>query len=465
MKKTSSIKTFAGLVSAALIVACSGGADDKDVSSQAPASSDAQGNANYSFFVAGHQYGTPQVNPNGLYQPFERSIQPLIGGDEGLKFGVFTGDVVLYDTTENWTMFQKDAEQLGIPYFVAAGNHDTEKTAHKDFIRTEDYAFEKYGDHFVVLNNSNYSKGVSPAGVALIEAELASLAPEDKIFIFMHHIAWKETGTSFGCIDSNPVSSPTGTENFLDVVLPLLKSKPNEAFVFAGDTGAFLTLGPSYAVEDNVTLLSGGMGGGNGNYFTVDVNNDEVDVNLKWLFNETNPAFSAVRNKEIASNSVNLSDYDDQCMTVRSADESRTDFDASATTIYKLEDDNFSLLNLTRMSQPGEPIRMGADNDNPIVLLSGLPIKNDMDYIMRLQFESSVESRGGLFLSQLPPKAPPSFDIARQIRFDTERGNNTHYIDFNGSDVGTKLRIDPISEAGTIDLQNIEIREVPRFGR
>ena len=464
MKKTSSIKTFAGLVSAALIVACSGGADDKDVSSQAPASSDAQADANYSFFVAGHAYGTPQTKANGLHDPFKAQLNALLATGYSPDFGILTGDVVPRDTAENWTALNSDLSALDTPIYIAPGNHDVRFGANADFVDLSDKVFRKGRDLFVVLNNTSNNWGLSADQIALVQKEMASVGPDGNVFMFLHHLAWYEADNQYQCIDTNPKTAKDGPSNFMTEVMPLLKRAGNPVYVFAGDTGAVLSKGPSYSVVDNITLLAGGMGGGNGHYFTVDVNDGEVDVKLNWLYDQVNPAFTATRNKEIATNSIEPSDYDVQCMTVRSADRSRSDFDASGTTIYTLGDDNFSLLNFTRTSRPGEAIRLRADNDNPIVLLNGLPIKDDMDYVMRLQFRSSVESRGGLFLSQVPPQAPPAFDIARQIKFDAQGGNNTHYIDFNGSKVGTKLRIDPISEAGTIDLQNIEIREVPRFG-
>ena len=82
---------YIGLILTLALFSCS--KDGSVVSEEVP--------INYSFFIAGHTYGTPGVDNEGVHPPFRNKFD-FIKDDESLNFGVFTGDIVPVGTIQNW---------------------------------------------------------------------------------------------------------------------------------------------------------------------------------------------------------------------------------------------------------------------------------------------------------------------------------------------------------------------------
>lgn len=59
----------------------------------------------YSFFVAGHVYGSPGVDNAGVHPPFKNQFEYL-KNDPTMKFGVFTGDIVPIGTENKCVDFR-----------------------------------------------------------------------------------------------------------------------------------------------------------------------------------------------------------------------------------------------------------------------------------------------------------------------------------------------------------------------
>ncbi|MCD6178635.1 MAG: hypothetical protein J7K39_01910, partial [Bacteroidales bacterium] len=55
----------------------------------------------YSFFTAGHTYGSPNNPHLGLHYPFVYYI-PTINNYPNMEYGFFTGDVVVSSTSTYW---------------------------------------------------------------------------------------------------------------------------------------------------------------------------------------------------------------------------------------------------------------------------------------------------------------------------------------------------------------------------
>ena len=77
----------------------------------------------YSFFVAGHTYGSPSNYIGGIYEPFKSKFN-WMNQDTLLKFGVLTGDIVKYATEEYWDLVDDDLIDLKSQVYFAVGNHD-----------------------------------------------------------------------------------------------------------------------------------------------------------------------------------------------------------------------------------------------------------------------------------------------------------------------------------------------------
>lgn len=109
--------------------------------------------ARYAFLVAGHTYGVPGVDNVGVHPAF-RSWFPQINA-RALDLAVFTGDVVSASTMTNWDEIDAGLEQLHLPVYIAAGNHDlTDRALYVSRHGPTYYSFEHQGDLFVVLDGS-----------------------------------------------------------------------------------------------------------------------------------------------------------------------------------------------------------------------------------------------------------------------------------------------------------------------
>ena len=106
----------------------------------------------YSFFIAGHTYGTPGVDNDGLHPAFKNKFD-LIQSDGHIDFGVLTGDIVITGTEQNWNEVDNDIIDLGLPVYFAAGNHDvTDRTLFESRYGQTYYSFVHQSDLFIVLD-------------------------------------------------------------------------------------------------------------------------------------------------------------------------------------------------------------------------------------------------------------------------------------------------------------------------
>jgi len=235
----------------------------------------------YSFFTAGHTYGSP-MNPHyGLHYPFVNYF-PSIENYSNIEIGFLTGDVVVYSTAAYWDMAQIDIDKLNIPVHIAAGNHDMGS----EFVsRFGDYYFSfiQHNDLFIVLTPGLGSWNINGAQLEFLTNTLDSnYANVNNIFIFMHELIWWAPDNEYQNIKINYEPHYPGSTNFDIVVKPLLLSFPNKITIYAGDLGA--TNGVSafmYHSFDNITLIASGMGGGiQDNIIVTEVYEDSVYYNL-----------------------------------------------------------------------------------------------------------------------------------------------------------------------------------------
>ena len=105
----------------------------------------------YSFFVAGHVYGSPGTSEIGLHKPFMVELLKLDSVD--YSFGVLTGDVVQNGHAEEWSALEKDLDSLDLKIHFALGNHDykNESLLRQSFPNTY-YSFNKENDLHIVLD-------------------------------------------------------------------------------------------------------------------------------------------------------------------------------------------------------------------------------------------------------------------------------------------------------------------------
>ena len=228
--------------------------------------------ADYSFFVAGHAYGHPVTrlaNPDilGLYPPFMNRVH-------GNDFGVLTGDIVYKSNDREWSATIKDIDSLGVPVFIAAGNHD-KVGPYFDKMYKSYFSFEYGGDLFIILDPNLDKWNISGDQLAFLKGVIRDYG---NTFVFFHQVLWHDRVKT-------PVNSLSGKGdniNFWSEVFPLFREN---TYLFAGDTGVQEHQQPMIAKHQGVTLIASGMGGGvNDNYIEVTVR-DTVELNTIWLQN------------------------------------------------------------------------------------------------------------------------------------------------------------------------------------
>ncbi len=233
----------------------------------------------YSFFVAGHTYGKPGVDNAGVHPPFKRKFD-LIKSDTLIKFGILTGDIVLNGTAKNWDEVDKDIEELGVPVYFAAGNHDmSDRELFESRYGKTYYSYVYNNDLFIILDPNLDSWNISGEQLQFLTDELREKAGDAAdIFILFHQVLWWSADNIFSNLQVNSLALRADTINFWSEVEPLFHSLPNSVYLFAGDVGAYDNGDEfMYYHYDNITFIASGMGGeARDNFVIVDVQPDKT---------------------------------------------------------------------------------------------------------------------------------------------------------------------------------------------
>ncbi|MDC0297006.1 metallophosphoesterase [Crocinitomicaceae bacterium] len=231
----------------------------------------------YSFFIAGHTYGTPGVDNIGVHPPFKNKFD-LIKNDERINFGVFTGDIVPNGSAQNWNEIDSDVTDLGLPVYFAAGNHDiTDRVLFESRYGQTYYSFVHQSDLFIVLDPNLDEWNISDNQLQFLENALNSEAQNvNNIFVFFHQVLWWEPDNIYQNVTLNSLAGRADTINFWNEIEPLFNGLPKPVHMFAGDVGAFNTGSEfMYHKYENITLIASGMGGNvRDNFIIIDVHED-----------------------------------------------------------------------------------------------------------------------------------------------------------------------------------------------
>jgi len=218
----------------------------------------------YSFFVAGHVYGSPAVDTVGIHPPLASAI-PYLNERVGIELGVFTGDVVKKPSTASWEQLVIDLDLLNADSYIAPGNHDLlDIDLYREYIGDTQFNFNHKGDLFIILETTTTNWNVTTEKIAELKAEINSeLEASSKVFVFCHQLLWYEEGTKYDACPPNSTQGKEGITDFFSEFLPMLNELDQEVIVYAGDLGAFENgCAVMYEEIDNVTLIGSGMGGG-----------------------------------------------------------------------------------------------------------------------------------------------------------------------------------------------------------
>lgn len=251
----------------------------------------------YSFFTAGHTYGSPDNTTFGLYYPFDDYI-PKINNYPSMELGFLTGDVVVHPTIPRWDSVQEDIDKFNMPIYIAAGNHDLSE----EFVARFGpyyYNFFHKGDLFIILTPGLDSWNISGDQLDFLKRVLEeNYTTVKNVFIILHELIWWSPTNEYSKIKINAVSHYPGSSNYQSEIEPLLLSYPNHITIYAGDLGCYPHVTPfMYHSYDNITLIGSGMGGGlQDNFIITDVYKDSIDYRLIALNGQDSTALGELEN-------------------------------------------------------------------------------------------------------------------------------------------------------------------------
>lgn len=217
----------------------------------------------YSFFVAGHTYGTHGVDNVGLHPAFVAQFDKL-KKDSLMKFGFLTGDIVLQGTEKNWNEVDSQLNQLNIPVYFAAGNHDlTDPALFESRYGRTYFSFSYNEDLFIVLCPEINGWNIPENQLTFIDSTLEKNAKTcQNIFVFFHQVLWWSPDNEFKNFKPNSTSDRDSNMNFWTDVEPKFQKINKPVFMFAGDVGKHPD-GNEYLFhqKENITFVASGMGG------------------------------------------------------------------------------------------------------------------------------------------------------------------------------------------------------------
>lgn len=258
----------------------------------------------YSFFIAGHTYGKPFVENDGFHPPFKEKFFYIKSRTE-IEFGVLLGDIVWLPSEKDWDEVDRDINDLGIPVYIAAGNHEMKDTAlfSKRYGETF-YYFKKHNDLFIVLNPNLDHWNISGKQLEFLKKTIEEQAPKsDNVFVMIHQLLWWDDENKYSEITLNSLEDRDESLNFWTEIEPLFHGLQNKVFFCAGDIGANSAASDfMYDSYDNITFVASGMGEGIGDNFIV-INVDEnknVTFDLICLNSDTLKCFGELTRYKIA---------------------------------------------------------------------------------------------------------------------------------------------------------------------
>lgn len=232
----------------------------------------------YSFFVAGHTYGSPGIDNEGFHPPFKQKFDYIQSRPE-IEFGVLTGDIVSSNPNEeDWDEIDADIDSLGLPVYFAVGNHDMEnRPLYESRYGITYYYFSYQNDLFIVLDPNLDEWNISGLQLQFLQDIISENATSaDNIYVFFHQILWRESDNQFNYIFFNSIEGRADSINFWSELMPVFQDLSNEVIMFAGDLGASWSSDVTYDHFDNITLIASGMGDEEGeNFIVVNVNTDK----------------------------------------------------------------------------------------------------------------------------------------------------------------------------------------------
>ena len=239
----------------------------------------------YSFFIAGHTYGSPNGKNLGIYPKF---YNELLNNKNNFDFGILAGDVTRQGDEISWDFFDNQIKNFDYRIYIAPGNHDIGSSA----IDEKKISFKKrYGnlyrsfkfknDLFIILNPYEDRWSIKNEQLDFLKKELKNnFQLVDNIFIITHPAIY--INQKFNIKVHNFVGAGKNI-NFWDEIYPLFKKYNNNYYIIAGDVGGYHNGYELFCHKfENKIFLASGMGGGvHDNYLIFKKIKKKIKVEVK----------------------------------------------------------------------------------------------------------------------------------------------------------------------------------------
>ena len=227
----------------------------------------------YTFFVAGHVYGSPGVDNFGFHPPFRAKFDLI--NERNTSLGFFLGDIVNVSTSKNWNEVDSVLQYLNTETYFAVGNHDmTDRPLFESRYGKTYFSFKYENDLFVVLDPNIDEWNISEDQLSFLKNVLDTESLQARnVFVFFHQLLWIDKANKYKNVRPNSFEGRADIINFWTEVEPLFNDLANEVYMFAGDIGAaHWSDDAMYDKYDNITLIATGMGEEVGdNFIFIDV--------------------------------------------------------------------------------------------------------------------------------------------------------------------------------------------------
>lgn len=238
---------------------------------------------NFSFIVAGHVYGAPNVKNDPFHPPFMNVLDSLQQTDT-IDFAVLTGDIVQACNEKSWDKVDSYLIKKKLKTMFAAGNHDLKNSQlYSSRYGASSYSLEIGNNLVIVLDlmktGWNIEKGQLDKIVDACEEKRY-----ENILIFSHHVFWHDDKHTPN-LKPNSMYGRANTLTFYSETLPALLSLSGRIYIYAGDVGAN-AIGSELTLHraGHVHMIASGMGGGKwDNIIKVTIKNDIIVNKVVYL--------------------------------------------------------------------------------------------------------------------------------------------------------------------------------------
>ena len=236
---------------------------------------DPNGKQDYTFFIAGHTFGSPIEENLGIYPKFYKE---LINKKNIFDFGIFAGDVTRDGDNKSFDFFDDQIDRLNLEIYIAPGNHDIGYTNKMEFLqknRTYNIKKKKFiqryknlyqsfkfkNDLFIILNPYENQWSIKSEQLEFLKKNLQNnYNLVDNIVIVAHPVIY--INEKFD-VKPNNFLGASKVWNFWDVVYPIIKKFSNKYYIVSGDVGAYANANSLFCKKfENLFFLATGMGGG-----------------------------------------------------------------------------------------------------------------------------------------------------------------------------------------------------------